>query len=118
MSDPTKNLTAPRFVPGQSGNPGGKAKGARNRLTGAFLNALAEDFDAHGKRAIERAREEDPVGYMKVIGALLPKQVEQTQPLEDLTDAELVAGIALLRSRLAGGAREGSDTPPVHTPTH
>lgn len=97
-----------RFKPGQSGNPGGKAKGTRNRLTAAFLHALADDFDEHGKRVIERAREEDPVGYMKVIGALLPKQVEQTQPLEDLTDAELVAGIALLRARLAGSAGAGA----------
>lgn len=110
--DPKQNLTATRYKPGQSGNPGGKPKGARNRLTVAFLNALADDFEAHGKQAIIDARLEDPMGYVKAIGALMPKQVEQTQPLDDLTDAELVAGIALLRSRLAGGAGAGSDTPP------
>lgn len=102
-----------KFEPGKSGNPGGKPKHARNRLQGNFLNALADDFDTHGKKAIERAREEDPMGYVKAIAALMPKQVEQSQPLDDLTDAELTAGIALLRSRLSGGAGAGEQPPPV-----
>jgi len=97
-----------RWKPGQaSPNPGGKPKGARNRLQGAFLNALADDFDAHGKKAIVEAREKDPMGYVKAIAALMPKQVEQSQPLDDLTDAELTAGIALLRARLTGSAGTG-----------
>ena len=115
MANPKGNpasLTAPRFKPSESGNPGGKPKGARNRIQGAFLNALADDFDNHGKRAIEDAREKDPMGYVKAIVALMPKQFEQTTPMEDLTDAELTAGIALLRARLTGGAGEGtSETP-------
>jgi len=101
-----------QFVAGQSGNPGGKPKAARNRLQGAFLNSLADDFDAHGKKAIIDAREKDPVAYIKAVASLMPKQVEQSQPLDDLTDAELTAGIALLRSRLSGGAREGAGEAP------
>ncbi len=97
-----------RFPPGKSGNPGGKPQGARNRLTAHFLNALADDFEKHGKAVIEEARIKDPMGYVKTIGALMPKQIEQTQPLDDLTDGELLAGIALLRSRLTGGARAGT----------
>lgn len=99
------------FQPGESGNPGGKPKAARNRLQGAFLNALAADFDEHGKAAIVRAREDDPMGYVKAIAALMPKQVEQSQPLDDLTDAELTAGIALLRARLTGGTGERASAP-------
>lgn len=106
------------YKPGQTGNPGGKPKGARNRLTAAFLNALADDFDQHGVKAIQDARENDPVKYMQVCATLMPKQVEQTQPLDDLTDAELLAGIALLRSRLAGGAGAGVGTPQEPQPTH
>ncbi|HEY2002153.1 MAG TPA: DUF5681 domain-containing protein [Acidobacteriaceae bacterium] len=101
-----------RWKPGQpSPNPGGKPKGARNRLQGAFLNALADDFDVHGKKAIEDARKEDPMGYVKAVAALMPKQVEQSQPLDDLTDAELLAGIAFLRSRLAEPAGKGMGAP-------
>lgn len=107
-----------RFKPGESGNPGGKSKGARNRLQGAFINALADDFDLHGKKAIEAAREQDPVGYIKAIASLMPKQVEQAQPLEDLTDAELTAGIALLRARLTGGDGAGSEPTGEPSQTH
>jgi hypothetical protein len=110
-----RGQTATQFKPGQSGNPGGRAKNSRNFLQVAFLKALAEDFEVNGPQAIIDAREADPMGYVKTIAALMPKQVEQTQPLDDLTDAELVAGIALLRARLTGGAGEGGDTPPVPT---
>lgn len=104
-----------QFKPGESGNPGGKPKASRNRLQGAFLSALADDFDTDGKAAIVAAREKDPVGYIKAIASLMPKQVEQSQPLDDLTDAELTAGIALLRSRLSGSAGKGTDPAPEPT---
>jgi hypothetical protein len=107
-----------RFKPGVSGNPGGKPKSSRNRLQGDFMLALANDFAEHGKKAIETARVDDPVGYMKVVASLMPKQMEQTQPLDDLTDAELTAGIALLRSRLAGGTGAGSESPQEPQSTH
>lgn len=105
------------WAPGQSGNPGGKPKGARNRIQGAFLNALADDFDLHGKAALEAAREKDPMGYIKAIASLMPKQVEETKPLDDLTDAELVAGIALLRSRLAETSGAGTGQAPGSSTT-
>lgn len=97
-----------QFQPGQTGNPGGKPVGTRNRLNADFLNKIAADFQKHGKEAIAAAREKDPMGYVKALCALQPKQIEQTQPLDDLTDAELLAGIALLRSRLASGSGEGA----------
>lgn len=108
MSDKIKPPPAVfQFKPGTSGNPGGKPAGARNRLSTKFVHDLLEDFEAHGKEAIQAARTDDPVSYVRVVASLLPKQVEQSQPLEDLTDAELVAGIAFLRSRLTGDSGEG-----------
>jgi hypothetical protein len=109
-SDTLANLKP--FQPGQSGNPGGKPRHARNRLTNGFLTRLADDFEKNGAEAIVAAREKDPVGYIKAIASLMPKQVEQSQPLDDLTDAELVAGIALLRSRLTGSAGAGAGEAP------
>jgi hypothetical protein len=103
-----KALVANRFQKGQSGNPGGKAAGTRNSITARFLNDLHADYEEHGKKAIADAREQDPVAYVKVIAALLPKQVERTQPLDDLSDAELLAGIALLRGRLTGADGAGA----------
>ena len=104
-----------RFKPGVSGNPGGRPVGTRLKLQGKFINALADDFELYGKEAIERARTEDPMGYVKTIASMMPKQVEETKPLEDLTDGELVAGIALLRARLTSGAGEGIEPTPGST---
>lgn len=101
-----------RFKKGQSGNPGGLAKGTRNKLNGDFLKALSKDFDEHGVKAIENARIEDPVGYVKIVASLLPKQIEQHSPLDDVSDTELTAAIALLKSKLSDSAEQPS------TPTH
>lgn len=110
-------LAKKNLIPAQKGgpslNPGGRPVGSRNRLQGSFMSALASDFDKWGRGAIEKARRNDPMGYIKCIASLMPKQFEQTTPLEDLTDAELTAGIALLRSRLADGATEGINAPPL-----
>ncbi len=95
------NLTAPRYAAGNRANPGGKPVGTRNRITARFLNDLAEDFEKHGKSTISAARREDPVGYLKVIAALLPKQIEAAQPLGELSDHELLAMVEFLRAQLS-----------------
>lgn len=123
MSDPVdrkRNLppVETRFKPGQSGNPGGRPVGARNALQTRFLKALAKDFDEHGEEAIKDARERDPVRYVQIVAALMPKQVEQTTPFEDVSDAELIAGIALLRARLAESTGAGAAAAPEPTQTH
>lgn len=107
-----------QFKPGQSGNPGGRPVGARVRVTVAFLNALADDFEKHGAKAIERTREEEPGTYMKVCAGLLPKQVEQMNPLEELNDAQLHAAIALLRSQIVEGAGAGAGAAGGTSQTH
>lgn len=103
-----------RFKPGQSGNPGGYAKGVRNRISGKFLHALAEDFEANGKDAIARCREEDPTGYVKVVAGLLPKEVDLgINRLEEMSTDDIIAAVGALRSYLAtGAASEGTDSPP------
>lgn len=98
-----------RFKPGQSGNPGGKPTAARNRIQARFLNTLADDFEEHGAQAIVDCREKDPARYVQIVAALMPKQVEQTQPLEDLNDEQLTAAIGFLRSRLTEGAGAGAN---------
>jgi hypothetical protein len=111
--------------PGETRNPGGKPVGARNRIQGAFLNQLADDFDAHGKQAIVEMRERDPSSYIRAIVALMPKELEIKRPLEEMSDDELAAGVAALQSFLAAqGAGEGAATaagpeqaqglPPIH----
>jgi hypothetical protein len=64
------------FKPGQSGNPAGRPKGTRHRLSDSFLTAFCADFDEHGEAVIEKVRTEDPAAYLKAAVALMPKQVE------------------------------------------
>jgi Family of unknown function (DUF5681) len=98
-----------QFNAGQSGNPGGKPVGARNRLTAAFLNALAADFDANGKDAIKLCRETKPEAYIKAIAALCPKEIEVKSPLQELKDDELLNAVRALEGFLASRASpEGS----------
>ena len=62
------------FPPGQSGNPRGRPKGARNRLGTQFLEALEADFNQFGIQAIALVRERKPETYMRVVADLLPKE--------------------------------------------
>ena len=64
------------WQPGQSGNPAGRPKSSRNKLTEDFLSAMAEDFAAHGKAAIVTVREEDPAKYLTVVAQLVPKETD------------------------------------------
>ena len=49
------------FKPGQSGNPAGKPKGARNKATLAIEALLDGEAEALTRKAIERALEGDGV---------------------------------------------------------
>ena len=85
-----KNLRP--FKPGQSGNPGGKPAEARNRLSGALLNALADDFEKHGKAAIQRCRTASPARYLQIVASLLPKNVAVEAKGATLEELLLQAG--------------------------
>jgi hypothetical protein len=107
------------FKPGQTGNPGGKPVGARNRLTKAFLNALADDFEKDGKAAIVACRENKPEAYIKAIAALCPKEVEVKRPLEEMSADELLNAVRALESFLAAQPpQEGARAPGSELPTH
>jgi len=65
------------FKPGQSGNPAGRPKGTRNKLSENFVAALYADFEEHGIKAIQDMRVEKPGDYVKVVASLIPAQFQQ-----------------------------------------
>lgn len=95
--DRTRGIVPFRFKPGESGNPGGSTKGYRKALSGAFLRALAADFEEHGAATIIEARKQDPLGYARIIASLLPKEIEVASPFDEISDEELRALIDQLR---------------------
>ena len=83
-----------RFKPGQSGNPAGRSKSSRNKLSEAFIAALNDDFAEHGPAVITKVRDEMPHVYLKVIASLIPKEVKLDKDhngLGDFSDDELMA---------------------------
>ena len=52
--------------PGVSGNPAGRLRGSRNKLTEAVVCALLRDFSKHGEKAIARVRRDQPGIYLRV----------------------------------------------------
>lgn len=85
-------MASSMFQPGNPGGPG-RPKGSRNRLTEAFLDRLHADFQEHGAAAIEAARIESPLGYIRIVAGLLPQKVEVAHGAADMSDAELLAVI-------------------------
>lgn len=76
VAEPTaRKLRGKPFEKGQSGNPNGRPKGSRNKLTDMFLAAVADDFAEHGAEAIEHVRKADPAAYLKLVGTLVPRDL-------------------------------------------
>lgn len=87
-----------KWKPGQSGNPAGRPKGARNKLSESFLEALLADFEeasadkSVGAQAIAIMRAEKPNEYARMIASLLPKE-EQVEHSGGLTINKVVREI-------------------------
>lgn len=116
MSEPenTGGKRDTRFRPGQSGNPAGKPKGSRNKLGEAFIEALHDDFRAHGVAAIESVRIDKPDAYLKVIAQIVPKELHlKDGTLDGLSDDDLAILLAFVRGQSGedqDGAGEGTAT--------
>lgn len=106
---------ATRFQPGNPGRP----KGCRNKLGEDFIRALADDFSENGIDAIAIARRTDPVQYLKVIAAVVPKEVIHTvEDYGELSDSDLerelraaAAALKALREAEGGGRQKALPAP-------
>jgi hypothetical protein len=56
-------------------NGGGRKPGSRNRLSKAFIDAVAKDFEQHGEATLKILRIESPAEYCRLAASLIPKDL-------------------------------------------
>ena len=64
-----------QFKPGNPGGPG-RPKGSRDKLSFAFIEALAKTFEDKGLESLEQLMDEQPAQYHNIIAKLMPKIME------------------------------------------
>ncbi len=92
------------FQPGQSGNPAGRPRGARNHTTVLFEQLIERDAETVIRTVIERAKSGDANALARLWGTMLParkgRPVEVDLPrLERPSDAPRVIAAILRRRR-------------------
>jgi hypothetical protein len=96
----------------------GRRNGAKNRLSTKLIEALEADFQQHGEGVIKVLRVEHPADYMRLIGSLVPKELEiSDNRLGDLSQDELELAIEYARKRLAERSiefRTREESPTTH----
>ena len=71
-----------QFKPGQSGNPRGRPKGARNKSTVAAEALLDGESESLTRRCIDLAMEGDPTALRLSMARILPVKRERTIELD------------------------------------
>src|SRR5262245_57648683 len=114
------------WQPGVSGNPAGRLRGSRNKLSEAVICALLRDFSKHGEKAIAKVRRTQPAAYLKILALLVPREhkVEHSNAIKDMTTEQIERSIEYIKEQLAqreAGANakviEGEAMPSLPAPT-
>ncbi len=94
------------FEKGESGNPAGRPRGARNQATLLIQNLLADDAEAIGRKAIEMAKAGDLAAIRLCMDRLAPARKDEPvafelPPIEKPADS--VAATASIVAAVAAG---------------
>lgn len=108
--EPGRRSLEGRFAAGRSGNPAGRPRGARNRLT-LRLEALLEDgADEIASKAVELAKDGDPRLLKACLDRLLPAGRGRAVAFE-LPEIECVADLPSATGALLVAVAEGELSP-------
>ena len=76
----SKGSQKTQFRRGQVGNPRGRPKGTRNRVTKDLIAALQEHFEIHGADAIARMCVRDPAAYVRMCAGIVNRHSRASVP--------------------------------------
>ncbi len=101
-----ERLQGGKFAPGNTAGLG-RPKGSRHKISESFLADVLTDWELFGAACIVELRETRVADYVKVVAALLPKEMTvRVNELEEATDDELAALVAKLRADVAAAEAE------------
>jgi len=96
----------PAWPRGQSGNPLGRPKGSRNKLSEAFLQDLQAHWQQYGKDAIHQVYKNRPHEYVKIVASVCSKELHIEQnALDSPTDDEVLEALAVVRELMGKDAK-------------
>lgn len=98
------------FKPGQSGNPAGKPKGARNHATRMVLSLMESGAEEIARAVVEAAKGGDVAAARFILERLAPPMRERPISLE-LPDIETAEGIAKAQAVVLQAVAAGELTP-------
>ena len=75
QNSPAHSNLAPPWPPGQSGNPAGRPRGSRSKLSESFLSDFHTVWEEEGLEAIRRCARNDPSTFVRVAASLLPHDI-------------------------------------------
>jgi hypothetical protein len=110
LAKPRRKARGRPFVKGQSGNPGGRPAGARNRRTLAAATLLEGEAESLTRKAVELALAGDPTAMRLCLERVLPPCRQRAVKFA-LPPIESAADIAAAMKAVAAALAEGIITP-------
>jgi uncharacterized protein DUF5681 len=105
-NSPANSNLAPPWQPGQSGNPAGRPRGSRSRLSDSFLCDFHTVWEEKGLEAIRRCARNDPSTFVRVAASLLPHDINLNVGINAETFvANFRQAVALLGNELPSSRR-------------
>ena len=98
------------FQKGETGNPAGRPRGARNRATPLMESLLADDAEAIGRKAVEMAKQGDMAAIRLCIDRLLPPRKDEPVAFE-LPPLDKAADSVAAAARIVAAVADGDLTP-------